>query len=215
MDIIVGGQSRTIGILEHSVLVTLGLTSQDTVVDIGCGSGRLSNRLANTHRGVFVGTDILPGLVEYAQKKAAREDWRFHVAASPPLPIEDGIADFVCFFSVFTHLLDEDIYRYLAEAARILKNGGKIVFSFLDFSVASHWTIFEQTLADSSPNPVLNKFIGKDAIHAWTTNLGLRIEQLYDGPADWINLLEDIVYIDGRKASGVTSFGQSVAVCRK
>ena len=215
MDLIVGGQSKAIGILEHSVLATLGLRPTDTIVDVGCGSGRLSTRLAPTHAGVFIGTDLLPDVVDYAARKAGRKDWRFHVADRPPLPIEDGIADFVCFFSVFTHLLDEDIYRYLADAMRLLKPGGKIVFSYLDFAVATHWTMFELTMADQSPDPVLNKFISKDAIHAWAQHLGLRVEQLHDGPSEWINLLEPITYIDGREVSGVSYFGQSVAVVSK
>lgn len=41
MEWIVGGQYTQIGILESSVLRTLGLRPGDTVVDIGCGSGRL------------------------------------------------------------------------------------------------------------------------------------------------------------------------------
>lgn len=215
MDLIVGGQSHAIGILEHSLLATLGLKPTDTIVDVGCGSGRLSTRLAPTHTGVFIGTDILSDLVEYAAKKTARQDWRFHVADQPPLPVEDGIADFVCFFSVFTHLLDEDIYRYIEDAKRLLKPGGKLVFSYLDFAVATHWTMFELTLADRSPDPVLNKFISKDAIHAWAQHLGLHVEQLHDGPTEWIDLLEPITYIDGRQVSGRSYFGQSVAVVSK
>ena len=215
MDLIVGGQSRAIGILEHSVLATLGLRPTDTIVDIGCGSGRLSTRLAPTHAGVFIGTDLLQDVIDYAARKANRPDWRFLVAQQPPLPIADGIADYVCFFSVFTHLLDEDIYRYLQDAARLLKPGGKIVFSYLDFAVVTHWTMFELTVADRSPDPVLNKFISKDAIHAWAQHLGLRVEQLHDGPAEWIDLLEPIAFSDGRQLSGRSYFGQSVAVVSK
>lgn len=216
MDLIVGGQSATIGILEHSLLSTLGLKPSDTVVDIGCGSGRLSTRLAiNAHQGQFIGTDILYDLVEYAERKAARKEWRFHAAEGPPLPIESSIADFACFFSVFTHLHDEDIFRYLDEAKRILRPGGYMVFSFLDFAVPSHWTVFELSLNDTNPDAVLNKFISRDAIAAWAQHLQLNIARIYDGSEKWITLLEDIEYIDGRKCSGLTDFGQSIAVLQK
>ena len=215
MDLIVGGQSATIGILEHSLLVTSGLRSSDTIVDIGCGSGRLSTRLASRHEGKFIGTDILEELTGYATKKAGRDDWEFHVATKPPLPIEDGAADVVCAFSVFTHLLDEDIFKYMAEAHRIMKPGGKLIFSYLDFAVPSHWAIFELTLADPNPNAVLNKFVSKDAIRVWAEKLGFTVDHLHDGHVEWISLLEDIQYVDGRKASGLTGFGQSVAVLSK
>lgn len=112
-------------------------------------------------------------------------------------------------------LLDEDIYRYIEEAKRLLKPGGKLVFSYLDFTVATHGTMFELTLTGRSPAPVLNKFISKDAIHAWAHRFGLRVEQLHDGPTKWSDLIEPITTIDGRQVSGRSYFGPSVEVVSK
>jgi ubiquinone/menaquinone biosynthesis C-methylase UbiE len=64
------------------------------------------------------------------------------------IPEKDGEADFVCFFSVLTHLLHEQGFVYLQEAKRVLKPGGKIVFSFLEFAVPDHWAVFEGTVND-------------------------------------------------------------------
>ncbi len=94
-------------------------------------------------------------------KSAGRPDWRFMANHLPSIPVEDSIADFVTFFSVFTHLLDEDIFRFLSEAKRVAKPGGQIVFSFLDFECESHWPIFEATLSDQNPQRVINKFISR------------------------------------------------------
>jgi ubiquinone/menaquinone biosynthesis C-methylase UbiE len=212
MDLIVGGQSEAIGILELSTLRTLGLQPEHNVVDVGCGSGRLAVRLAPFLLGKFVGTDILDELIVYARKVSARESWEFHTTTGVGIPAPDASADFVCFFSVFTHLLHEDIYRYLAEAKRVLRPGGKIVFSFLDFAVPSHWTIFESTLANPNPDRVLNQFISRDGIAAWCEHLGLTVAAIHDGPERWIELVQDFRYADGREASGVVEFGQSIAV---
>ena len=45
MELIVGGEYSQIGILESSALITLGLQRSDTLVDVGCGSGRLPYEL--------------------------------------------------------------------------------------------------------------------------------------------------------------------------
>lgn len=212
MDLIVGGQSEAIGILELSVLQTLGLSPTHNVIDVGCGSGRLAVKLAPILAGKYYGFDVLPSVVEYARKICDRPDWEFDTTAGAGIPAPDGSADFVCFFSVFTHLLHEDIYRYLKEAKRVLKRDGRIVFSFLDFAVPSHWAIFEQTLANENPDRVLNQFISKDAIQVWCQHLDLAVASLQDGHVTWINLVKNFRYADGREAAGTVEFGQSLAV---
>ncbi|MSU50863.1 MAG: class I SAM-dependent methyltransferase [Opitutus sp.] len=212
MDLIVGGQSDAIGILEFSTRRTLGLQPEHNVVDVGCGSGRLAVKLAPYLRGKYFGTDILPELTAYARKISRRDDWEFHTTASLGIPVPDGCADFVCFFSVFTHLLHEDIYKYLIEAKRVLRPGGKVVFSFLDFAVPSHWMIFDLKVADSNPNRVLNMFVSKDAIQAWSQHLELDVTAIHDGHQPWIELVQSFTYVDGRVAAGVAEFGQSIGV---
>lgn len=212
MELVVGGQYKEIGILESSALLTLGLRPDDCLVDVGCGSGRLAVALVSFLKGKYIGTDILDEALSYARDRVGRTDWDFLETFESIIPVPDKRADMVCFFSVFTHLLDEDIFRFLDEAKRVTRPGGKIVFSYLDFDVASHWSIFENTLADSNPTRILNKFMSKSAIERWAKALSLEIVKLYDGQEKWIILTEEFKYIDGRIASGVVEFGQSVGV---
>jgi ubiquinone/menaquinone biosynthesis C-methylase UbiE len=214
MEWIVGGQYAQIGILESSALITLGLCPEHTLVDVGCGSGRLPFSLRRYLTGRFVGTDVLGDALAYAREKCGRADWEFIENFDPTIPVADDSADFVTFFSVFTHLLDEDIFRFLADARRVLKPGGRVVFSFLDFECESHWTIFEATLADRNPARVINKFISKGAIRRWSRALGFHEEAIWDGSDSWIHLQESFRYIDGRIAEGMVEFGQSVGVLR-
>jgi SAM-dependent methyltransferase len=215
MEWLVGGQYAQIGILEGSALITLGLQRDHTLVDVGCGSGRLPYNLKDYLEGKFVGTDIIEEALDFAREKCGRTDWRFILDQRGSIPVEDSIADFVTFFSVFTHLLDEDIFRFLTEAKRVAKPGGKIVFSFLDFECESHWPVFEATLADQNPQRILNKFISKGAIRRWARALRLKEEAIFDGHQPWITLREPFTYTDGRRAEGVVEFGQSVAVFQK
>lgn len=212
MDLIVGGQSEAIGQLEFSTLRTLGLEPRHDVIDVGCGSGRLAVKLAPYLTGKYTGTDILAELTGYARRICARPDWEFHATEGFGIPAPDASADFVCFFSVFTHLLHEDIYKYLREARRVLRPGGRVVFSYLDFAVPSHWTMFELTVADENPNRVLNMFVSQDALRAWARHLDFEVTALHAGSDAWIRLEQSFRYSDGREASGIVEFGQSVGV---
>ncbi|MGH7958669.1 MAG: class I SAM-dependent methyltransferase [Opitutaceae bacterium] len=53
-------------------------------------------------------------------KLGNRPDWRFEHSDGITIPCTDAEADFVCFFSVFTHLSQEDMFRHLREANRVL-----------------------------------------------------------------------------------------------
>jgi len=92
----------------------------------------------------------------------------------------DGAADMVCFFSVLTHLLHEQGYWYLEEAKRVLKPGGRIVFSFLEFTEPGHWPVFLDTLSGTKGRQYfpLNVFIDRDALPVWAQHLGLELIEI-------------------------------------
>lgn len=211
----VGGEFRAVGQLERALLDSLGLSDGDLVVDIGCGSGRLAVQLGDLRRLRYIGTDVVHALLVQAITLARREDWRFVRTAGASIPCGDGAADFVCFFSVFTHLTHEDSFRYLREARRALRPGGRIVFSFLEFRIGPHWTVFENTVAQTGTGAHLNQFMDRDAIHAWARHLGLEVELIADGDKPHIPLGEPVRWDDGQEMRGLGNLGQSVAVLRK
>lgn len=165
----VGGEFIAIGKLEFALLRSLGLKGGETVVDVGCGSGRLALPLSALPDISYVGTDVVPQLLEHARKITAREDWRFELARGFKIPCDDDSAEFVCFFSVLTHLTHEDSFRYLREARRVLKRGGKIVFSFLEFYRRAHWITFQKYVDVRAAGDPINQFIERDAIRAWAS----------------------------------------------
>ena len=211
--IAVGGHFDGVGIVMREALIHHGLKKSDYVIDVGCGSGRLAKPLSEYLEGRYLGIDIVPGLVAYARQLVPRPDWRFEVARGLTIPEEDAKADMVCFFSVLTHLLHEESFVYLSEAKRVLRPGGKIIASFLDFRVAPHWAVFEGNIKDigvgSQP---LNAFLSHETLRTWAEHLDMDVEVIKDGDDKYLPLSTPATLDDGTVLEDHTAFGQSVCV---
>jgi len=211
----VGGDFEAVGILMFELLRSLGLEKEHTVIDVGCGSGRLACQLAPYLSGDYFGIDVVPELLHQAKSFCRRKNWRFEIAPGLSIPTNDNCADFVCFFSVFTHLQHEESYRYLLDAKRVVKESGKIVFSFLDFTVDSHWWIFDEALKSTKPDKVLSQFMSQNAIEAWAKHLKLSVVEMQTGDKPHIPLSQTVRWDDGREMVGMGNLGQSVCVLTK
>jgi ubiquinone/menaquinone biosynthesis C-methylase UbiE len=212
MSAAVGGDFEAVGQLEFALLLQCGLKKTHTVIDVGCGSGRLGFQMREYLDGKYIGIDVVRELYKYAESVCERPDWVFYQAPGLSIPEKNDYADIICFFSVFTHLLHEESYKYLVEATRVIKPKGKIIFSFLEFKIPSHWWVFEQVLADKRPDKVLNQFLSRDAIESWVTHLSLDIVNIYDGDKPHIKLNDIVKWDDGREMIGYGNLGQSVCV---
>ena len=215
MHLAVGGDFEAVGQLEYALLVQNGLQKSNTIIDVGCGSGRLAFQLREYLEGLYIGMDVVEDLYKYAEKICERPDWKFYMAPGLSIPEKDGCADFICFFSVFTHLLHEESYQYLKEAARVLKPGGKIIISFLEFKIPSHFALFEQSLKETRPDKVLTQFISRDALLSWASHCDLEVIGIFDGDKPFIKLNTPIKWDNGNEMVGEGTFGQSVCVLSK
>ena len=133
-----GAADLDFGSVELSILNAAGLCEIGYVIDVGCGSGRLGLALRSFPNIRFMGIDIVPEMIAFANEKCERPDWRFLVVEGLSIPENDGVADYVSFFSVITHLKPQESLQYLRDAKRTLKRSGKIVASFLDRNVKDH-----------------------------------------------------------------------------
>lgn len=210
----IGGEFISVGKLEHYLLRSLGLADGHLLVDVGCGSGRLAAQLAPFPGIRYIGCDVVPALLNHARELCQRPDWQFKATEGQLIPCDDAEADFVCFFSVFTHLLHEDTYRYFLESKRALRPGGTMVFSFLEFAVPCHWETFMASFIREEKGRHLNQFLDRDAIRAFAGHAGLEIISIHDGDKPHFPIPEDVLWEGGQHMREFGNLGQSVAILR-
>jgi SAM-dependent methyltransferase len=175
MSIAVGGGYDEAGPSEVRALQACGLEDGMSIIDFGCGSGRLAKHLGLTFERIeYLGIDIVQELLDYAASKSPSH-FRFVLNHEMSLPAPNNSADMIAAFSVFTHLLHEESYIYLQETKRVLRPGGSIVFSFLESR--HNWPIFEHMIdgARRGEKTHLNMFIERPQIEAWASHLGMEI----------------------------------------
>ena len=184
MALAVGGDYERNGLIERAVVAHAGLRDGDRLIDLGCGSGRLAWALGQSMQVDYLGIDIVPALLDYAASKSP-PGYRFVLNRALTIPAPDQSADMVTAFSVFTHLLHSESYIYMEEAFRVLRPGGRLVFSFLEFADPVHWLVFAGTVTAqrNSTVPHLNQFIERGAIDLWAEKLGFLREAFIDGSA--------------------------------
>lgn len=211
----VGGEFTAMGQIEKQLLIGYGLKPEHTLVDVGCGAGRLARQLVGyLTSGRVLGTDVVPELVDYA-RTGCPPSWQFVVVEDIRIPLADDEADFASFFSVFTHLLFQESFCYLLEARRVVKPGGTIVFSFLEFE--QNWEVFKDSykaLRHGLPQLHLTMFTDRNAVEVWARHLGMSIIDIRAGTDAFIELAAPIVHDDGTRSEGKVAFGQSVCVLR-
>ncbi|MBW8813943.1 MAG: class I SAM-dependent methyltransferase [Caulobacterales bacterium] len=106
------------------------LSEARTVLDWGCGCGRISRHLPRHTSAQVLGRDVDALTVGWSARHLPGD---FRVSGfSPPLDLADGAVDGIIAQSVFTHLSRAAQGLWLAELARILRPGGLLLLSFMD-----------------------------------------------------------------------------------
>lgn len=135
-ELAVGGNFTSNAVNERITLERAGLTNGMSLLDFGCGIGRVPYILYGAEPRIetsdYLGIDILPDMIK-AARDISPPKCRFEVSTGFKLPAKDNSFDMACAFSVFTHLHPPEIFIYMQELHRILKPSGRLMFSFWQF----------------------------------------------------------------------------------
>jgi ubiquinone/menaquinone biosynthesis C-methylase UbiE len=208
-----GGDYDHIGRIELGVLLMEGLEPGDTLVDLGCGTGRLAVQVVPLLAGGrYIGIDISKTMLAHARALLSKR------VPSPPCSVEllqqstpefslaEKSVDMVCAFSVFTHMEHEDNYRYLQGVRRIIKDDGRFIYSCLPMDLAVAREIFEQQASLEAVERwggVRNVTTSRDLMDAIARMAGWE-------PVRWYSGNEHCISVPGSKDTH--PLGQSVCV---
>ncbi|MFM7094906.1 MAG: class I SAM-dependent methyltransferase, partial [Actinomycetota bacterium] len=106
-------------------LVLAELAQADRILDVGCGEGQISRRLAalGKHR-LVVGLDPTERHIEVARARGGNVDYR--VGVVDDLPFAEGTFDAVVACLVFEHV--DNVDGAIREVSRVLEPGGTFLF---------------------------------------------------------------------------------------
>jgi len=129
-DFLLTGKLRRV---RESVLQMAELRRGESMLDVGCGTGTLSLEAYEIAgpTGRVVGVDPAPRQVDRARAKARRRGLPvdFQLGVIEQLPFPDESFDVVTSTLMMHHLPDDLKRRGLAETARVLKPGGRLVIA--------------------------------------------------------------------------------------
>lgn len=143
-----------------------------SVFDFGCGCGRLARQLIQqTPRPErYVGVDLHKGMVRWCKSnlEPVAPGFQFHhhdvhnlgfnpdaTSRTLPLPAPSSSFTLVIAWSVFTHLLEEQVMHYLREVKRILAPDGVFVSTWFTFDKVAYPMMqsFQNALYINSTDP--------------------------------------------------------------
>jgi ubiquinone/menaquinone biosynthesis C-methylase UbiE len=121
---------------ESTIFRGYGLPHDPDILDVGCGTGEITARLAALYpRATLVGVDLIAGHLDVARERCAELGGRatFREADAFALPFEDGTFDLV----VCRHVL-QAVPRpeaAMAEIVRVLRPGGRLHLLVEDYGM--------------------------------------------------------------------------------
>ena len=171
---------------------SLNLQGDESVLDVGCGDGKITADLATTlPRGRVVGIDSSPDMIAYATRTYGAKEYPNLAFACVDARSLDFEQEFhLCFSNEALHWVD-DHQAFLRGASRSLRHGGRLVIAcggqgtaadiLQVFSELISWEPWKHYF-DGFHNPYF--FYGDQDYSIWLEKTGFNIERLELVPKD-------------------------------
>lgn len=139
---------------EHAEFIGQFLNASDTVLDFGCGIGRVARYVGPLCHQLWA-VDASTRMLELAERRLAElENVVFAACHDTRIPdVPDASVDFAYALLVLQHLEREDAFLVLEELRRVLKPAGRVHFTFPNFLAEAYGASF---LADTRRSPDLS-----------------------------------------------------------
>lgn len=129
--IVAGGEER----IRRKVLDLLPLRGDETVLEVGCGTGTVAMMIARrmTEGGAILGLDPSPEMLARARKKlsVAPSSALLIEGTGSQLPLPDASIDSLVLFLALHEMAHGDRIAALREGVRVLKQGGHLLIGEL------------------------------------------------------------------------------------
>jgi ubiquinone/menaquinone biosynthesis C-methylase UbiE len=124
----------------------------ETAVEIACGTGRVTNHLRSRLKpsARLIATDLSPDMLDVAKEKLQGQPIEWQVVDAQKLPFADNSIDLIV--CAFGYMFLPDKVIGFAEAHRVLKPGGKLLFTT--------WDRLEVNGASFVQRTIISNFLG-------------------------------------------------------
>jgi SAM-dependent methyltransferase len=175
---------RALGTLD-TFRQTVGISPEDVILEIGCGIARVGKPLSKLCLHWF-GSDISGGMLGHAARRLKDRPNTTLVELSTvglqEFPRDSF--DLVYCTVVFMHLFEWDRFRYVEEAMRVLRPGGRAYFDNFPLDTEHGWQVFTQggryPLASRPAH--LSMSSSREELRAYLTRAGFADVRIHDLP---------------------------------
>lgn len=193
-----------------------GISSESTLLDVGCGPGRLALGLLSTLGMIhqYIGVDVSNDSIEWCKRNIESfypqmrfvhlnvYNERYHPNGTVRLrnesfrfPFDDGKFDAIYLYSVFSHMVAEDVNLYLKEFRRVICSTGKVLLTAYIEDDVPDFEINPLGYRDQYSGPLHRVRYAKRFFEKMVLENGLRIIR-YDNAAEHDQ--QSLIYLAAR-----------------
>jgi ubiquinone/menaquinone biosynthesis C-methylase UbiE len=121
--------------------------SDCSLLDIGCGTGNISNNESVKRFKNYIGVEPSKELFEYANKHNKNSNTEFYNCSAEDLPFEDESFDFIISTEVWYYI--KDIDRTAKECSRVLKNNSNFLIYTRNPDEMLNWPQIKKVISES------------------------------------------------------------------